>query len=284
MLAAIWGSSFIFMRATAADFGPIFLIALRVGGAAICLVGFLFIKRRLKEFRENWKMLSVVGLFHSAFPFTLLAYSSVYLNAGIIAIINAMTPIFTACIAHFWLKDKMNKTQFIGLIISISGTVFLVWDKLSLALDTWWPVLASVGATLFYGIGITTTKKYLSHVSSMTATAGSMLFAGLFMTGLSLFFVPDFRTITPLDWLYAAILAIACTAFAYVIFFRLIQNIGSTRSASVTFLVPIFALIWAYFLLGETVTLRMLIAVSIILFGTGLVTGLVKIKGTEVPS
>ncbi len=283
MLAAIWGSSFIFMRATAADFGPIFLIMLRVGGAAICLVGFLFVKKRFEEFKQNWLMLGIVGLFNSALPFTLLAYSSLYLNAGIIAILNSMTPIFTAWIAHFWLKDKMNTTQFIGLAISIAGTVFLVWDKLSIQVSEWWPVLAGIGATLFYGIAITATKKHLGHVSSMTATAGSMLFSGLFMISISLFFIPDFKQISSLGWLYAATLAILCTAFAYIVFFRLIKNIGSTSAASVTFLIPVFALIWAYLLLGEVVTLKMLIAASIILFGTGLVTGLIKIKDTEVP-
>lgn len=275
LLAAIWGSSFIFMRATAEDFGPVFLITLRIGVAALCLVGFLFLKQRLQEFFQNWKSLFIIGLFNSAFPFLFLAYASLSLNAGIISIINALTPIFTALIAHLWLKDKMSTLQQLGMIISMLGIIFLVWDKMSWDAVSWLPIGAAVMTTVTYGISANSTKKYLKHVSPMTASIGTLLFATLFMLLLSIFFLPDFSIIPTLSWVYAITLGVLCTALAYLLFFKLIHSIGPAKAVSVTFIIPIFSFLWAYLLLGEIVTLRMWIATVIILFGTGLVTGVI---------
>lgn len=275
ILAAIWGSSFIFMRATADDFGPIVLIAIRVGVAALCLFGFLLAKNRWQEFHQHWKTLFFIGLVNSALPFSFLAYASLSLNAGLLSIINAITPIFTALIAHLWLKDKMSGMQSLGMLIGLLGIIFLVWDKVSWNAVSWLPIVAGIMTTISYGIAANSTKKYLNDVSPMTATAGSLFFATLFMLFLSLFFLPDFTTIPSLSWAYAIILGVVCTAFAYLLFFRLIQNIGPAKATSVTFIIPIFSFGWAYLLLGEVVTVRMWIATAVILLGTGLVTGVI---------
>ncbi len=275
LLAAIWGSSFIFMRATAEHFGPIVLIAIRVTIATLCLFGFLLQKKRLQEFIKHWKSLFIIGLLNSSLPFIFLAYASLSLNAGVVSILNAITPIFSALVAHLWLKDKLNQLQLIGMLIAISGVTFLVWDKVSWNAISWLPIIAGIMATLTYGIAANSTKKYLKEVSTMTATAGSLFFASLFLLFLSLFFLPDFSAIPTLSWSYAIILGVLCTAFAYLLFFKLIHNIGPAKATSVTFIIPIFSFIWAYLLLGETVSLRMWLATAIILLGTGLVTGVI---------
>ena len=278
LLAAIWGSSFIFMRATAEVFGPIALITVRIVIAGLCLVFFLLAKECKQEFIENWRTLAWLGIISSAIPFCFLAYASISLTAGTVSILNAMTPIFTAWIAHIWLKDKMSKLQFLGLAISIFGLTILVWDKVSWELKTWFPILAGVMAALLYGIASNGMKKYLSGVSTMTKTAGSLFFAALFMLALLPFFLPDFTAISSIQWLYAIILGVVCTAFAYYIFFRLINNIGPARSASVTFLIPIFSFLFGYLLLGEVVTIRMWGAIAIILFGMTLVLKIINTK------
>ena len=275
LLASIWGSSFIFMRATAEVFGPIALIAVRIVIAGLCLIFFLLEKERKQEFIENWKTLAWIGIISSAIPFCFLAYASISLTAGTVSILNAMTPIFTAWVAHIWLKDTMTKVQFLGLAISILGLTVLVWDKVSWDNKTWWPTLAGIMAALLYGVASNSMKKDLSHVSTLTKTAGSLFFAALFMLMLLPFFLPDFSRITTTHWLYAIILGVVCTAFAYFIFFRLINNIGPARSASVTFIIPIFSFLFGYLLLGEIVTLRMWGAITIILFGMSLVLGII---------
>ncbi|HIP93706.1 MAG TPA: DMT family transporter [Leucothrix sp.] len=271
LLAAIWGSSFIFMRATADVFGPTALIAVRSGVAALCVLPFLLMKKQRKEFIEHWQKLAIIGVISSALPFCMLAYASVYLTAGTVSILNAMTPVFTAWIAHLWLNDKMTKLQFIGLLISIVGLSILVWDKVSWDIKTWWPVLAGVTATLLYGIATNSMKHYLSDVSTLSKTAGGLFFAALFMLFWLPFFLPDFTQISGLHWFYAIILGVLCTAFAYAVFFILIKNIGPSRAASVTFLIPIFSFLWGYLLLDEIVTNRMWGATGVILLGMSLV-------------
>jgi len=276
LLAAIWGSSFIFMRATAEVFGPIALITIRVGVAGLCLLPFLLAEKRRQEFLQNWRTLAWVGIISSAVPFILLAYSTLYLSGGTVSILNAMTPIFTAWIAHLWLKDTMTKLQFLGLAVSIIGLSILVWDKVSWDIKTWLPILTGVLATLCYGIASNSMKQYLSHVSTMTNTAGSLFFAALFMLLLLPFFLPNIENISANAWLYAVVLGVVCTALAYAIFFRLLQSIGPARAVSVTFIIPSFSFVWGYLLLDEIVTFRMLGATAIILIGMGLVLRLIR--------
>ena len=271
VLAAIWGSSFIFMRASVDAFGPIALIAVRISVAALFLFLFLMKPSRRQEFVQNWKTLFIVGLTNSAIPFSFLAYASLTLTGGTVSILNAMTPVFTAWIAHIWLKNNMTKYQYLGMLISLLGLIYLVSDKVELSIQAWLPVLAGVGATICYGISSTTTKKYLSNVSVMTSTAGSLFFSALLLLILSLFFLPDFSEISATDWFYAIILGVLCTAIAFIIYFKLVKNIGPSKTASVTFLIPIFAFLWGYLLLDEVVTTKMWIATGIILLGMALV-------------
>lgn len=275
LLAAIWGLSFIFMRATAEDFGPVMLITIRVGVAALCLLGFLLVKQHRQEFIQHWKTLFIIGLVNSALPFSFLAYASLSLNAGVLSIINALTPIFTALVAHLWLKDKMSPLQLLGMMIGLLGITYLVWEKMSWDAVAWLPIVSAILTTVSYGVAANSTKKYLKDVSPMTATAGSLFFAALFMMALSVFFLPDFSVISTKSWVYALALGVLCTAIAYLLFFRLIQNVGPSKAVSVTFIIPIFAFLWAYWLLGEVVTVRMWIATVIILLGTGLVIGVI---------
>lgn len=277
-LAALWGSSFIFMRASVDAFGPIALIAVRISIAALFLLPFLFNKKRLHEFSTHWHILLVTGLVNSAIPFTFLAYASQSLTGGTVSILNAITPISTAVIAHFWLKNTINKLQALGLLISIIGLVYLMWDKVTWNIDSWLPALAAISATFLYGFSSNYTKKNLQKISAMTSSAGSLLFSAFFLLIALSFYLPDFQSISTSEWIYAILLGVLCTAVAFIIYFKLVQNIGPSKTASVTFLIPVFAFLWGYWLLEEIVTMRMLGATIIILFGMSLVTGILGKK------
>ena len=168
----------------------------------------------------------LVALFSSAISFSLLAYASLSLTVVTVSILNAMTPVFTALIAHFALNILMNKTQFLGMFVSILGLLFLVWDKVSWSIDSWLPALAGVGASILYGISNNLSKKYLSEVSIFTSSSGSLLFSAIFMSILLQFFMPDFNQISSRDWVYAVVLGVICTALAYIIHFKLIKILG----------------------------------------------------------
>ncbi len=275
-LAAIWGSSFIFMRATVEEFGPVALIAIRIIAAAIAMSFFLMSIKRRKEFIQHWRVLFIVGLASSSFSFMLLAFASLSLTGGTVSILNAMTPVFTALIAHFAMNTKMNKLQFIGMFISIFGLIFLVWDTVSWGIQSWLPALAGMGAALLYGVSNNLSKKHLSDVSVFTSSSGSLVFSAIFMSILLPFNIPELNQVSSISWIYALILGVLCTAIAYMIHFKLIKNIGPTKAATVTFLIPIFSFIWGYLLLDELVTARMLGATVIILFGMSLVMGILN--------
>ncbi len=189
-----------------------------------------------------------------------------------------MTSVFTAWITHIWLHDKMTKIQFLGLFLSISGLIYLALDKVSIDITSWLAILSGVSAAFSYGIATNLTKKYLANVSIITAASRSLLFAALFMSILLIPNMPDLHNISSLDWIYAVILGSLCRALAYIIYFNLVKAIGPMKTASVTFLIPIFSFIWGYLLLGEKVTTRMWIATVIILFGMSLVMSIIRKK------
>jgi len=164
------------------------------------------------------------------------------------------------------------------MLISIIGLSYLVWDKVSWNIQSWLPIVAGISATFMYGIANNIYKKSLSNVSVFTSSSGSLLFSALFMSLLVPFFMPDLDQITFRHWIYAIILGVICTSLALLIHFKLINNIGPTKAATVTFLIPVFSFIWGYLLLNEKLSLRMIIATLIILFGMNLVMGIIKIN------
>lgn len=161
------------------------------------------------------------------------------------------------------------------MLISFIGLLILVGDNVTWSIHSWLPILAGVSAAALYGIANNLSKRFFVDISVFTAASGSLCFAGLFMALILPFYLPnDLGAISQLHWLYGLALGVVCTALAYVIYFKLIKSIGPTPAATVTFLIPIFSFIWGYLLLGEHVTLRMLGATVVILFGMGLVMGL----------
>lgn len=275
LLAALWGGSFIFMRVAVPEFGAIALIELRVGLAALVLLPVLALRGGLPGLRRVARHVAVVGVINSALPFTLLAWAMLSMSAGFGAIMNSTAPLFGALIAHFWLRDRLAARQVAGLLIGFGGVVLLAWDKISFdAGGDGLALLAALGATLFYGMGANYTKRYLGGSSALTTATGSQSVAAIVMLPLAVWSWPAVMP-SLAAWGSAVALAVACTGLALILFFRLIARIGPARAISVTFLIPAFGMLWGVLLLDEQVTLRMLGGTLVILFGTGLVVGLV---------
>jgi drug/metabolite transporter (DMT)-like permease len=279
-LAALWGASFLFMRLGAAEFGPVALSFVRVVGASLLLLPLLAYQGQLSALREHWKPLLVVGLTNSALPFMCFNYAALTINAGLSAVFNAATPLFGALIAWLWLRDTLTPPRIAGLAIGFGGVLWLVWDKAGLksgaAGDAGLAVLACLAATVLYGFSASFTKRHLTGVPPMAVAAGSQIAAVLFLAAPAAWWwpatMPDARA-----WSYALVLAVACTGIAYVIFFRLIANVGPANAISVTFLIPVFAVVWGGIFLHEQVSLVMALGCAVILLGTSLVTGVLKL-------
>ena len=270
LLAAVWGASFLFMRIAVPTFGPIFLIELRVLLAGLTL---LFISTRLNlvsEIRHNWLSLLVVGCLNSAIPFVLFAFAALYLPAGFSSILNAAAPLFGTLITGLWLKEKLTLSQFIGLIIGFAGVTILVgWTKIPVTAGFIWAVAAGLIGAFLYAVAAPYARKKLVGVDPIAVATGSQLSAALVLLPITPWFLPNaLPTINEIAVVVA--LGLFSTALAYVIYFHLISTIGTSKTLTVAYLIPLFAMFWGALVLNEPITPSMVLGCSFILSGTAI--------------
>jgi drug/metabolite transporter (DMT)-like permease len=287
LLAAIWGSSFLFMRIGTVEFGALPTAGVRVAIAAAFLLPLVWLRGLLPVLRNNWKRIFFIGLLNSGIPFACFAFALLSISTGLSAILNATVPMFGALVAWVWLKDKPNASRVLGLLIGFAGVALLAWDKASFKPDAsgvapGWAVLACLLACLCYGISASYTKRYLSGLPPLVTAAGSQIGATL---GLALPALWLWPTHMPggAAWLALLAVGVLCTGIAYIVFFRLIANAGPQRALSVTFLVPVFAVLYGVLFLRESVTPWMLLCAGVIVCGTALSTGLLRLGRGSTP-
>lgn len=282
VLAAIWGSSFLFMRVGAVEFGPLPTAAVRVTIAALFLLPIVWMRGLLPELHKNWRRVFVIGMLNSGIPFACFSFALLSITTGLSAILNATVPMFGALVAWLWLKDKPTSSRVLGLVIGFAGVAMLAWDKATFKPDAsgiapGWAVLACLLACVCYGISASYTKRYLGGLPPLVTAAGSQIGATLGLALPAVWLWPQQMPGTH-AWLALLAVGVLCTGLAYILFFRLIENAGPPRALSVTFLVPVFAVLYGALFLGESVTPWMLLCAAVIVCGTALSTGLLKLR------
>ena len=280
LLAALWGSSFLFMHVGAREFGALPTAGLRVMVASLFLLPMVLLRGLGPQLARHWKKTFFIGVVNSAIPFTCFSFALLSISTGLSAILNATVPMFGALVAWVWLKDRPNGPRILGLAIGFAGVVLLAWDKASFkpdadGLSSGWAVLACLLACLCYGISASYAKRYLGGLPSLVTATGSQLGATLGLTLPTLWLWPQRMPGAP-AWLAMLALGVLCTGVAYVLYFRLIENIGPARALTVTFVLPVFAIIYGAIFLRETVSLWMLLCGVIIICGTALSANLFK--------
>jgi drug/metabolite transporter (DMT)-like permease len=279
LLAALWGASFLFMRVAAPELGPIPLMALRVSIAALLLFPALALRRGLGDLRGRLAPVAVVGALNSALPFCLLAYATLSVTAGLASILNATSPLWGGLVAHLWLKDRLGPSRTLGLAVGFGGVVFLVWGRASFRPGgAGLAVVAALAATLSYGIAASYAKRFLSGVNPLAVAAGSQVAASALLLPVAAALWPA-GPISVRAWWSVVLLGVFCTALAYLLYFRLIAHVGPARAIAVTFLIPPFAIAWGAAFLGEAIGGRMLAGSAVVIAGTALATGMVKLPG-----
>jgi len=278
LLAAIWGASFLFMRVAAPEFGPVPLMLMRCGIGAAVLLPIAWARfgsaRLVGRGREQGGRLFVAGLFNSAIPFVMFGFAALTLSAGFASILNASTPIFGALIGYVWLKERLTRWRVAGLLIGIGGVALLSWERASIReVDgVGLAVLAILVATFCYGIAGNYARKKLAGIEPLIVAAGSQVAATLVLVVPG---VAQWPALPPSGaaWVSALVLGSVCTGLAYVLFFRLIAQVSASAALSVTFLIPVFGVLWGVLFLAESVDLAMIIGGALIVAGTALATG-----------
>jgi len=266
LLASIWGASFMFTRVSSPEFGAFAFASLRLGLAAVVLFPILIMAGNWKHLRDNFWMLVFISIFNSAMPFVMFAYATLYLEAGMTSVLNSFVPMLSGLIAHIYFKDYLSRSQQAGLVIGIIGVGILMMDKMGIGNNTILPLCACLTACLSYAVSANITKRKLSHVPPRVLAASTMLVAGLLLIPFGVLTWPDEM---PGFTAWSAVIAVAVlsTAFAYLLFFELIKNIGPTRTVSVTLLIPIFGIFWGALLLDEPITISIIVGTVVIITG-----------------
>jgi drug/metabolite transporter (DMT)-like permease len=295
LLAAIWGASFLLMKLGASDFGPFLTAFLRVLLASAFLLPLLIWRGQLDALKKNYRAILFVGMLNSGIPFALFSFAVLHITTGLTSILNATVPLWGALVAWMWLKDKPASSRILGLAIGFAGVAALSWDKASFkagaattegvsltteGVSLYMPGLAVVAcllATLCYGIAASFTKKYLTGVPPLASATGSQIGATLLLATPGIMTLPA-QMPGLRAWGAIVLLAFFCTAVAYVLYFRIIERAGPSRAVAVTFLIPVFGVAYGAVLLSEQITLTMIVCGAVIVLGTALSTGVLKLS------
>ena len=262
LLGAIWGASFMFMRVASKDFGAAPLVEVRLVLGALVLLPFLW-RARASFPLKRWPMLLLVGTLNSAIPFLLFAWAAQRAPAGIGAITNSMAVLFTALVGFLFFGEKIGTRRVIALAAGFVGVVVLASGKAAGA-SVGWAVVAGSCASFLYGIGGNLVRRHLTDLPPIAVASATLCAAAVMTLPFAIAQWPQ-NELPARSWFSAAMIGVLCTGIAYAVFFRLIQRIGASRAATVTYLVPLFGVAWAWLLLDEPLTLTMGIAGTLIL-------------------
>ena len=271
-LAAIWGASFLFLRIGAPVLGPAVLIECRVGFAALFLAAIALLLKKPLDLRRNWKHFLILGFFNSTLPFMLYAFAAKSLSASLLSVLNATAPIWSAVIAALWSRRAPAPRTVFGLLLGMGGVALLVgFDQVATRDGAGLAIAAGLLAAFSYGIA-TTYARSAQAVEPFANAHGSMWAAALLvLPALPFFPAPA----SPGPGVMAAVLALGvlCSGVAFLLYFRLIHDVGATSALTVTFMIPVFGILWGCLFLGETIGWYTIAGSSIVIVGTALVTG-----------
>ncbi|MFS1917660.1 MULTISPECIES: DMT family transporter [unclassified Vibrio] len=280
MLAAIWGGSFLFMRIAANPLGPTVLIEARVLCAAVTLLLVSFYLKRKLSFNAHAKHFFILGLFNTALPFLFFAYAAQTLNASTLAILNSTAPIWAAIIGAIWTKTTLEARVLLGLGIGVTGVGVLVgWDAMNIGQEAILPIFAAVMAAFSYGIASNYTKQ-APKVEAFNNAHGSMWAAVLIVLPF-VFFIPMREAPNLTITMSVILLGAVCTGLAYLLYFNLINELGAPSALSVTFLIPVFGILWGNLFLDEAIGINTVVGSILVITGTMLVTGMTPSKMIE---
>ena len=277
LLSLLWGATFLFAKIALVDIPPLTLVALRVLIAAPLLMALIAVRGEpLAVHLPRWKDFLLLGLLNNVIPFTLLFLGQRQLSAGLAAILNATTPIFTVLVMHFSTRDeRLSPLKAIGVALGFAGVVVLVGPEALYGLSS--NVIAELlclGATLSYAFALLVGRRFRG-TSPLAISAGQLTASACLMLPLAL--AIDRPWLLPLPGIPALAstlaMAVFSTALSYILYFRIMLRAGATNAALVTFVVPVSAIALGAIVLGERLLTAHAIGLALILAGLVVIDG-----------
>lgn len=272
-LSAIWGGSFIFLRVAAPEAGPLLTATLRTTLAGAALVLFAVATRVRMDWRANLKPFAVVGLFAVVIPFSCFSFAALHLPASHSAVLNSTAPLFGAVFSMIWLAERLTMQKLAGLLLGIAGVAILVGaGTVSMNPVTIAAVAACLLAAAGYALSSIIVKKtgHPDGIHPIAMAAGSMALGSIVMLPTVPFSLPPaMPSFTALACILA--MALLSSGLAQALFIPLIVKIGPTRAMSVSFLIPLFSMLWAFLFLNESIGISTVAGGAVVLVAMGLV-------------
>ena len=265
-LAAIWGASFLFVRIAAPVIGPVATADLRMLIAGAALLLYYAVSGFDAQWRLRWREYLAIGALNSAAPFLLYAYAALELSVGLLAVLNATSPMWAALLGALLLREPLTPTRAAGLAIGMAGVAMVSGAEAS---TRWLSIAAGLGAALCYALTGVALRRWGRGAPARGMAVGTQLTGGLLLLPLLALAPPG--NLTP--GIAAAMLALGmvCGALAYILYFRLIADIGATGALTVTYLIPLFGVLWGALALGEGLTAMRVLGALVVTAGTLLV-------------
>ena len=265
-LAAIWGASFLFMRIAAPALGPVATADLRMLIAGAALTAYF----AYGGFDPQWRRLGgqyfLVGAFNSAAPFLLYSYAALELSAGAMAVVNATSPMFAAALSVVALGERLAARRLTGLVLGVAGVALVCQPSGGNALA----LGAALAAAFSYALSAVYLRRWGRGLPARGMAVGTQLAGAVLLFPLLAAFPPA-GAATPVVWANVLALGLLSSALAYLLYFRLIADLGATQALSVTYLIPIFGVLWGALFLGERLSLGVLAGALLVIAGTALV-------------
>jgi len=280
LTAAIWGASYMFIKVAVREIDPVPMMALRLVLAAAVLFPLIVIQRggaeTVSEIRRGGWGLVLIGLINSALPFTLIAWGETHVTSSVAAIANAPVPIFVAVLAiKLRHSERVTGLRLVGIVLGFVGVGILVGLQPE---GGWWAVagtLAVVGAALCYAFANLYAQGRFASTSPIVVVAGSSLWGALMLAPIALFQLPS-EMPSAKALACVAMLGIVGTAFALILYYKLLQGYGSSRASLVTYLIPLFAVIYGVTILDESLHANAILGLAFILGGVALGSGALR--------
>ncbi len=278
-LALIWGSAFFFIDVAVRHVAPLTYVWLRLTIAAGALWAYLKISRRSADLpREVWASIVVLAVLNNALPFALFGWGQTHIASGLASILNATTPIWGVLVAHLFTDDeRINPRKLAGLLLGFGGVATMIGPSLLANIGGGaLAQLACVTASLSYAVAAVWARRFKRNgVSPLAVTTGQLSAGALIMLPVAMVIDRPWTHALPTATAWGAIaaLAIGCTAFAYVLYFKLIDSAGATNALLVTLLVPPVAILLGWLILGEQLATQDFAGLALIALGLAAIDG-----------